>query len=243
MPLKKDIKLVRSLQQKKFRNELNLFVVEGKKMVEEALQSSFILHSLYTTDNAFHHELAIEVNNKEMEMMSSLTTASPYLVVLQKKDNPLPETKVLKDTVLVLDGIADPGNMGTILRTAEWFGIEHVFCSDDCVELYNPKTVQSTMGSLFRTNAYYHPVKELMDYLKSNDYRISGADMNGTYIYDHTFQTKEAIVIGSESHGLRSQMRECIDSYITIPTKGKAESLNASIATAIIVAEITRRKH
>lgn len=242
MPLKKDIKLVRSLQQKKFRNEHGLFLVEGKKMVEEALTSSFGLHSLYSTDELFNDERVIKVNNKEMEMMTALSSPSSYLAVLYKKENKLTEVLDLKGTVLVLDGIADPGNMGTILRTAEWFGIVHVFCTDDCVELYNPKTVQSTMGSLFRTTVVEAEAGEIVALLKSNDYRLTGADINGTSLYDFPLLPKEAIVIGSESHGIRTQMREAMDAYITIPGSGKAESLNASIATSIILSEVFRRK-
>ncbi len=241
VPLKKDIKLVRSLQQKKFRNEHHLFVVEGRKMVEEALQSSFRLHSLYSTEMLFHPEKDIPTNNKEMQMMSSLSTPSPYLAVLFKKENPLPAPTDLQQTVLILDGIADPGNMGTILRTAEWFGITHVFCTDDCVELYNPKTVQSTMGSLFRVNTVYASPQEIIDYLASNGFRLCGADMQGISLYEYSFQQKEAIVIGSESHGIRAEMRSGIDdNYITIPRKGNAESLNASVAASIILAEVFR---
>jgi len=242
MPLKKDIKLVRSLQQKKFRNEHGLFLVEGKKMVEEALTSSFRLHSLYTTDEHWGDERAIKVNSKEMEMMTALASSSPYLAVLHKKESKLTDVLDLKSTVVVLDGIADPGNMGTILRTAEWFGITTVLCTPDCVELYNPKTVQSTMGSLLRTTVVDAEMSDIMQLLKSNGYRVTGADMDGTSLYEFPFQSKEAIVIGSESHGIRPQMREAMDAFITIPGSGKAESLNASIAASIILSEVYRRK-
>lgn len=211
-------------------------------MVEEALASSFRLHSLYTTDEAFSDERAIKVNSKEMEMMTALNSPSSYLAILYKKENKLTEVLDLKSTVIVLDGIADPGNMGTILRTAEWFGITYIFCTDDCVELYNPKTVQSTMGSLFRTTVIEAEAGEIVALLKSKDYRLTGADMHGTSLYDFPFQPKEAIVIGSESHGIRAQMREAMDCYITIPGSGKSESLNASIAASIILSEIYRRR-
>jgi TrmH family RNA methyltransferase len=242
LPLKKDIKLVRSLQQKKFRNEHNLFVVEGKKMVDEALASRFKFHSLYSTDADYHTDKCHPVNRKEMEMMSSLSTASPYLAVLHKPNNTL-WPKATGNAVVVLDGIADPGNMGTILRTAEWFGIHQVFCTDDCVELYNPKTVQSTMGSLFRMQVHYAPAEEIIAFLKDNEYKLSGADMQGTSLYDYQFSSKEAIIIGSESHGIRNTMRDALaGNYITIPTQGKAESLNASIATSIILSELFRQR-
>jgi TrmH family RNA methyltransferase len=243
LPLKKDIKLVRSLQQKKFRNEHNLFVVEGKKMVDEALSSRFKLHSLYSTDAEYHTDKCNHVNRKEMEMMSSLSTASPYLAVLHKPSNTTQWPVATDNAVVVLDGIADPGNMGTILRTAEWFGLNQVFCTDDCVELYNPKVVQSTMGSLFRVHVHYASAEEIIAYLKENQYKPSGADMQGTSLYDYQFSTKEAIIIGSESHGIRATMRSALaNNYITIPKQGDAESLNASIATSIILSELFRQK-
>lgn len=242
IPLKKDLKLVRTLQQKKFRKEHGLFIVEGKKMVEEAIGSSFSLHSLYTTDNAFRTQKAILVNSKEMDMMSALHTPSDYLAVLHQKEDSLGKIEKPNSTVLLLDGIADPGNMGTILRSAEWFGIHTIFCTEDSVDLYNPKTVQSTMGSLFRVQVIYSTPKEIAVYLKENGYRLTGADMQGAPLYDFDFKQKDAIVIGSESHGIRPDMRSAIDSFITIPAGGKAESLNASVAASIILSEVFRKK-
>lgn len=243
VPLKKDIKLVRSLQQKKFRNEHQLFVVEGRKMVDEALTSRFKLHSLYSTDSAYHPGKCHHVTKKEMEMMSSLSTPSPYLAVLHKSPETEQWPKTLDNAVVILDGIADPGNLGTILRTAEWFGINHVFCTEDCVELYNPKTVQSTMGSLFRVHVHYAAAETIIRYLQENNYKLNGADMKGTSLYEYRFTNKEAIVIGSESHGIRDTMRQALDdNYITIPRHGHAESLNASVATSIILSELYRQK-
>ncbi len=240
VPLKKDVKLVRSLQQKKFRNEHGLFIVEGKKMVEEAMLSSFKLHSLYSTDSDFYPNETVGVSAKEMEMMTAMSSPSPYLAILHKKEFTLPNPSELNGSVLILDGIVDPGNMGTMLRTAEWFGVPHVFCTKDSVELYNPKTVQSTMGSLFRVTVCYIEAEEVISFLKKNDYRIIGADMSGTSLYEFAFETKDAIVIGSESHGIRQKMRTTIDSFITVPRGGTAESLNASIAASIILSEVFR---
>jgi len=133
--------------------------------------------------------------------------------------------------------------MGTIIRTCEWFGINHVYCTDDCVGLYNPKTVQSTMGSIFRVNVYYAKTEEILSLLKSKNYRIIGSDMSGTSLYDFSFKkNSDAFIIGSESHGIRTEMRNGIDEFITIPGEGKAESLNASVAASIILSEVYRRK-
>lgn len=239
MPLKKDIKLVRSLRQKKFRNEYGLFTAEGRKMVDEGLASSFRLHSLYSTDESFLPEKCIKLNSREMEMISSLSTPSAHLAVFHKKEQALPTR--LSGHILVLDGIADPGNMGTIIRSAEWFGISAVFCTDDCVELYNPKTVQATMGSLFRMGVHSAPAVEIINLLKTSGYYLLGADMKGTSIYEAAFGKKQAIVIGSESHGLRDTMKNAIDEYITIPGAGGAESLNASVAASVILSELYRR--
>lgn len=239
---KKDIKLVRSLKQKKFRNEFGLFIVEGKKMVEEALASSFQIHSLYTTDVKLHDDSFIQISNKEMEMMSALSSPSSHLAVLYEKENDLKSFSPLPSIVVVLDGIADPGNAGTILRTADWFGIKHVFFTNDCVELYNPKTVQSTMGSLFRMNVYTASSLEIIRTLKAGNYHLTGADMHGKSIYQTHFEEKQALIIGSESHGIREEMQTAIQNYVSIPGEGLTESLNAAIATSIVLSEIYRRK-
>lgn len=241
LPLKKDLKLVRQLHQKKFRVEHRLFIAEGKKMVEEAMASDFKLVALYTTDNAFavQHSTAMVVTTREMEMMSALSNSSQHLAVLQQKIfslNDLPES-----LLLVLDGIADPGNMGTIIRTADWFGISTILCTDDCVDIYNPKVVQSTMGSIFRLKVMSAPLDEIRSILIKNEYHTTGADLQGTELFQYTFQKKTALVIGSESHGIRKEMKAHLNDCITIPGSGNAESLNASVAAGIIMAAWKRQ--
>jgi|JI9StandDraft_1071089.scaffolds.fasta_scaffold03287_5 TrmH family RNA methyltransferase len=241
LPLKKDIKLVRSLHQKKFRNLNGLFFVEGLKMVQEALVSSFRVHSLYSTQDDFcsKHNGCIKVSEKEMEQLSALSSPSAHIVVLYQKAQPIPT--ISGSTLLVLDGISDPGNMGTIMRTAEWFGIKQLLCTPECVEVYNPKVVQSTMGSIFRVETAYLDVQSLVSTLRSKGYVLIGAEMNGTDLYEFDFPSKRAIVIGSESHGLNEEMKQALSNSITIPGHGKAESLNASIAASIILAESFRQ--
>jgi TrmH family RNA methyltransferase len=241
LPLKKDLKLVRQLHQKKFRTEHGLFFVEGKKMTEEAIGSAFELVALYTTDDSFveKHKHAFRITAKEMEMMSALSNASQHLVVLKQ---PTHKAQLLKENViLVLDGIADPGNMGTIMRTADWFGIKSIVCTSDSVEVYNPKVVQSTMGSIFRMKVVYESMVDLKEFLKQSDFHAIGADMQGKNLFDYSFPKKVAIVLGSESHGLRSEMRELLNDYITIKGAEAAESLNASVAAGIIMAEWFRK--
>jgi TrmH family RNA methyltransferase len=235
--LKKDIKWVRSLQQKKFRNESGCFGVEGRKGVEEGLQSFFKLHSLYTTDAdwAATNKQAIAVSAKEMEQMSGLATPSAHLAVFHQHEQ-TPDWNNAS-TVLVLDGIADPGNMGTIIRTAEWFGINTILCTQDCVELYNPKVVQATMGSVFRMCVTAVSDDALQQLLKSNDYYVVAADLKGTNIYTFDFNQKTAIIIGSESHGVRPAMRSLVQEFVTIPGSGRAESLNASVAATVFMSQ------
>ncbi len=242
LPLKKDIKLVRSLHQKKFRNLNGLFMVEGLKMVEEAIHSELVVHSLYSSNEIFcnHHSISIKVTAKEMEQMTALSSPSAHLAVLHQRNQTI--ANATGDTVIVLDGIADPGNLGTILRTAEWFGVQTIFCTPDCVELYNPKVVQSTMGSLFRMNVIYEEIPELVEWLISKDFVLIGAEMNGTNHFDFVFPSETALVIGSESHGISEEMKQFLNSSITIQGKGQAESLNASIATSILLAESFRQR-
>ena len=235
--MKKDIKWVRSLQQKKFRNESSCFVVEGRKGVEEGMKSYFKLHSLYTTDTdwANAHADAMLVPMREMEQMSSLSSPSPYLAVFHSNGNNAGWDR--SRSVMVLDGIADPGNMGTIIRTAEWFGIETILCTPDCVEIYNPKVVQATMGSVFRMHVIPLSEEEMARDLKANDYYIIAADLQGSSIYKFDFKQKLAIIIGSESHGVRPAMRSMVDEFVTIPGNGRAESLNASVAATVFLSQ------
>ncbi|MEZ4798351.1 MAG: RNA methyltransferase [Flavobacteriales bacterium] len=236
LPIKKDIKLVRSLSQKKFRKELGLFIVEGKKMVEEAIQSNFDVDAIYSTDPQWAESNdAFLVNAKEMEQMTALNNPSPYLAVLKAKNNIAPENT--DQFHLILDGISDPGNMGTILRTCEWFGIHQVVCSEDCVELYNPKVVQSTMGSIFRVNVTYCNIQEYADKLRSRNFNIYGADLEGDDALKSEIANKSVLVIGSESHGIRPQMEQKLTHKLFIPGRGEAESLNAAVATSILVAQ------
>ncbi len=241
LPLKKDIKLVRSLHQKKFRNLNGLFLVEGLKMVEEAILSDFAVHSLYSTNESFCnlHSDCMKVTAKEMEQMTALSSPSAHLAVLHQKNQSIANSS--GETIIVLDGISDPGNLGTILRTAEWFGVESIFCTPACVELYNPKVVQSTMGSLFRMKVIYAEITSMVEWLKSKDFVLIGAEMNGTNHFDFSFPQKNALVIGSESHGISDELNQHLKASITIQGKGRTESLNASIATSILLAELFRQ--
>ena len=244
MLTKNTIKQIASLRQQKFRKELGLFVVEGRKMVEELLHSQFETVGLYATE-AFladypsfaNAEIASEV---QMQQMSGQDTPPGILAVVR-----IPEQGDIKTSsrfVLVLDGIANPGNMGTLIRTAEWFGIQDVICSNDCVELWNPKTVQATMGSLFRVKVWKTDLPVFLQKAKSERKAVYGALLNGEDLFQMPTKPEGVIVIGSESHGIRPEVLPCITHPITIPrVSGSAtESLNAAVAGGIIIAEMTK---
>jgi len=235
LPIKKDLKLVKSLHQKKFRKEHGLFLIEGKKPVEEALQSTFKLHSLYSCDEAFLERFnqGILVNSKDMAQISALNTPSDYLAVLHVPD--MNSAQFQSTNQILLDGISDPGNMGTILRTADWFGFNEIVCSEDTVELYNPKVVQSTMGSLFRVKVIYVDLPTYSKALVEKGYTIAGADLDGVNSFDYHFPEKTALVIGSESHGIRPNIESLLTQKVHIPGAGNAESLNAGIAAGILL--------
>ncbi|MFM9985747.1 MAG: TrmH family RNA methyltransferase [Flavobacteriales bacterium] len=242
LPLKKDLKLMRSLHQKKFRNETGLFIVEGKKMVEEAIQSDFDVHSIYTTDPEWKSGSteACLIPAREMETISGLTTPAGYIAAVHQSGNkPLTTTEKF---VFVLDGINDPGNLGTILRTADWFGVKSIICTPETVDVYNPKVVQSTMGSIFNTRLHYLNVEIISKWANENGYTFLGADLSGADVFGLSFPTKTAMVIGSESHGIRDAMRAHIRQFVHIPGNGKAESLNAGVAAAIVVSQWFRTK-
>ena len=244
MLTKNTIKQIASLRQQKFRKELGLFVVEGRKMVEELLHSQFETVGLYATE-AFladypsfaNAEIASEV---QMQQMSGQDTPPGILAVVR-----IPEQGDIKTAsrfVLALDGIANPGNMGTLIRTTEWFGISDVVCSNDCVELWNPKTVQATMGSLFRVKVWKTDLSVFLQKAKDEGNAVYGALLNGENLFQMPSKPKGVIVIGSESHGIRPEVLPCITHPVTIPRVGGSatESLNAAVAGGIIIAEMTR---
>ena len=244
MLTKNTIKQIASLRQQKFRKELGLFVVEGRKMTEELLHSNFETVGLYATEAFLTDYPAFTetetVSDVQMQQMSGQDTPPGILAVVRipKQD----EINVSSRIVLALDGIANPGNMGTLIRTAEWFGIQDMVCSSDCVELWNPKVVQATMGSLFRVKVWKTELPVFLQKAKNDGNAIYGALLEGENLFEMKGKPKGIIVIGSESHGIRKEVLPCITHPITIPRVGGSatESLNAAVAGAILMAEMTR---
>lgn len=182
-----------------------------------------------------------EISVTDIEKVSSLKTPQDIIAVVKIPAWPaLTNVQLKQKFSLVLDGIQDPGNMGTIIRTADWFGIGHIICSDDTVDVYNPKVVQASMGSLSRINVHY---TNLTTILPQIGLPIFGAMLNGDNIYTTDFGAEGLIVMGNEGNGLRPGVEQLINKAITIPRTGKAESLNVGIATALFCSEINRKSY
>ena len=233
-----EIKKLRSLREKKFRDECSLFVVEGDKLVQEALQSGWDVEKIYRTE---------EIGAEAMSRISMLSSPSPSLaVVRQKKDAFIPGQDLPSGLYLALDCIRDPGNLGTILRIADWFGIRAVFASPDSVELYNPKVVQSTMGSVFRVEFHRCDIPALCSGVISSGGSVLGTFLDGEDIYkaDIAPGNVSLIVIGNEANGISEAVEKLVSKRLTIPSYSLScgpESLNAAVATAVAVSELKRR--
>ena len=251
---KSQITFIKSLQHKKHRVAERQFVIEGEKLIHEFIHSKFNIRTIYTTDNhyLYYEQLCSKVSKKieivctkydVIERMSSLVNASESLAIVDMPDDGVKidyNEWIERDSlVLLLDEIRDPGNMGSIIRIADWFGIHQIVCSEQCVDLYNPKVVQSTMGSITRTQVEYRNLSDLIQEYKGIP--VYGALLDGINIYDNAEQMKGFVLMGSESHGISQDLRAMVSHPVMIPRYGEAESLNVSIATAVLCAEARRR--
>jgi len=227
---------LRHLRLKKHREAKQLFTAEGVKIANEIWkQNRYNIHSIYVTEKYFAeklpqtlHSKSFIISNKELESVSDLQTPNEIICVLHQRE--LYET-VESNVVLALDGISDPGNLGTIIRTADWFGINTIIASENCVDVFNQKTLQSTMGSFLRVNVRY---LNLCEYLQQSGKTKYAALLEGKNLHEVQFEKESIIIIGSESHGISNEILKTKHEAITIPKIGKAESLNAAIATSII---------
>jgi TrmH family RNA methyltransferase len=238
---KNEIKLIRSLQQKKFRMQEQLFVVEGKKAVEDALKMSGSVVKVFTTDGEFSEEMKVPlIHSRDMEQISSLTNAPGYLAVLKQSLTSLAATK--GKTFCIANSISEPGNLGTLIRTCECFGIEAFLLDEHCVDPFNPKVVQATMGSILRLSIVMTSGQEIIQFCKSNAIPVLAADLNGTPIQEFHAPEKWALVVGSESHGVSNEFVHAAQERLTIPAMGEAESLNAAIAAGIALYVLSTSK-
>lgn len=244
---KNKIKYIQSLKDKKHRNEQKTFVAEGNKMVTELLECMQCQMLIATKDflaslNKTNAEEIIEVNNEELARASFLKNPQQAIAVFYQPQYS-EHINIDDQLCLALDGIQDPGNLGTIVRLADWYGIKHVFCSTDTADIYNPKVVQATMGALARVNVHY---VELADFLNNNSHLpIYGTLLDGKNMYEQTITPNGIIVMGNEGNGIRSEIEKLIQRKLYIPNypigQETSESLNVAIATAIICAEFRRR--
>jgi TrmH family RNA methyltransferase len=220
--------------------------VEGQKSIIEFIDSDYSIEAVYHTTPFDSKVLKLsqkinfcEISVTDLEKISSLKTPQGALALIKIPEWPILRYELLKEKFsLVLDGVQDPGNMGTIIRIADWFGIENIICSEDTVDAYNSKVVQASMGSLARVKVHYQSLAELLTQTKLP---IFGALLNGKSIYDTRFGREGLIVMGNEGNGIRPEIEKLIGNTVTIPRTGKAESLNVAIATALFCSEITRK--
>lgn len=234
------IKILQSLDKKKFRQKYNLFLIEGNKTIRELRNSPYKLSEIYSLDG---HDFGIKefddlvtiISESELKKISFLQHPKDSLAVCE-----LPEAYLDENCQrnIVLDGIQDPGNLGTIIRLADWFGIEQIICSEDTVDVFNPKVIQATMGSFARVNVCYTDISEFLARTKIPNL---GTDMDGENIYSFKFPEAFNLILGNEGNGIRRETEEVLDKKITIPRFGKkqaTESLNVSVAAGIILGEI-----
>ena len=233
---KKHLKLITSLKQKKFRQQEQLFVVEGVKGVEEFINSEFELFLLFSTEAIFGVE-TILVSDKELQKLSGLkspNTVVAIFVIPQRKQT------IFDGLVLALDDVRDPGNLGTIIRLCDWFGVKNIVCSNTTVDCYNSKVVQATMGSLTRVNIQY---TDLDVFIAAYKYDVFGTFMNGHKIYEQTLPNRGLIVMGNEANGISKSIESLVSVKLSIPRFGdlkSTESLNVATAAAIVLSEFKR---
>ncbi|WP_304036200.1 TrmH family RNA methyltransferase [Mesonia mobilis] len=237
---KGQIKLINSLSQKKYRQKNALFVAEGIKVIKELLNSNFELERLFSEADLFFTE-----NNKmqlleanELKKITKLATAQTALALFK-----IPQKKqtITEDFIVALDGVRDPGNLGTIIRLCDWFGVKQLLCSKDTVDCYNEKVVQATMGSIARVEVIYGDLAEEISKL---DLPVFGTFMNGENIYESSLSFKGILVLGNEANGISDEIKQLSKHQISIPQFGETkntESLNVATATAILLSEFKRR--
>lgn len=236
------IKKLQSLDKKKFRQKYNLFLVEGNKNIRELLHSKFKITEIFSinpTDLDFPDSIVNWIDERELKKISFLQNPKDSIAVCEIQEEKLMENC---DFQLVLDGIQDPGNLGTIIRLADWFGIEQMICSKDTVDFYNPKVIQASMGSFTRVNIVY---QDLDFFLKNSPNINLGTDMDGENIYKFQFPEKINLILGNEGNGIRPEIEKLLQNKITIPRFGKSkatESLNVSMAAGIVLGQLFSNK-
>lgn len=249
------IRLVASLRSGKQRQKSDLYIVEGDKLVREYLDEGTSVRYLFATspflstltDKTSRNAGRItEVTENELKLLSSLTTPNGALALAEKKTGSYNSSLFAGRLTLVLDNIRDPGNTGTILRLAAWYGIEQVICSPGCVDIYNPKVVQATMGALLHVTVTYHNLKEVLNDAANRGIPVMATTLDGKPVYSEQLPVSALILLGNESRGLSRELVPLVTDRVTIPMFGKGgtgiESLNVATAAAIIISEFMRNR-
>lgn len=231
-----DTKLINSLVKKKFRQKYNKFVVEGVKNIKEVLNSSIYVEKIYSIDDTFddYPSKNVLITERELKKISQLVTPNTALAVCE-----IPQEKKIQKNgfIIALDDIRDPGNLGTIIRMADWFGIQQIVCSKETVDLYNPKVIQSTMGSFIRVQINY---TDLEEFFETYSHPILGTFMDGENLYKTKLPEKAVLLMGNEANGISEKLESFVTQRLSIPRMGKlqqTESLNVAMATSIILGE------
>jgi len=249
---KQNIELIRSLTHKKNREQTGLFVAEGSKLVFDLLKTSLIPKEIFlTADGLSACDLkllpfnAVQLSDKEMERISAFKNPSSILALFEIPTYQEVESPSFDGLNLVLDGLQDPGNLGTIIRLADWFGIGQIFCSENCVDNYNPKCIQSTMGAIARVRVHYLDLTKLLKEAVGQNIAIYGTYMDGENLYQTELTSQALIVMGSEGKGISSDLNRFLTKKISIPAyqagNRELESLNVAVSAAIVCAEFRRR--
>jgi TrmH family RNA methyltransferase len=246
---KNRIKYIQSLKEKKHRSLHNTFVAEGEKLVFDLLatcrcQYIAALPEILTAHREIEADEIVVASEKELKMATFLKTAPQVIAVFYRPQDEIAQIDLSDKLHLVLDGVQDPGNVGAIIRIADWFGIEHIICSEDTADLYNPKTVQATMGAIARVKVYYTALVSFLE--QQSHLPIYGTFLEGGDLYSEPLTENGFIVMGSEGRGISSEVAKLINRSLFIPSypagRATSESLNVAAATAVVCAEFCRRK-
>lgn len=240
MVTKSQIKLITSLQQKKFRIKHQLFFVEGTKVIQEFYQAGWKLHSLFTTSiiSGLPESKTTEISSTDLKKISALKSPNTALAVFEIS---APKNYTNKGIQVALDDVRDPGNLGTIIRLCDWFGVQHLICSDNTVDCYNPKVLQASMGSLARVNVLYTKLETF--FTNENSLPVYGAFMEGQSVYEEQLPDEAILLMGNEGKGISEQLERYLTKKVSIPQFGNSnetESLNVAMATSILLSEFHR---
>ncbi len=243
--------IIQNLEKKKFREKYNLFKIEGEKLVQELFLSDMKVDTLIARPSWIERNRrkaqsynTIEVNEIEMGRVSNFKSLPEVIALAQIPVKEHSPEEIKNELSIVLNGIQDPGNLGTILRLSDWFGVRHVFCDHDCANIFNPKSVQASMGAIFRVNVFYLDLVEFIPQFVDQDFPCYGAFLEGENIYRTELRTKGFIVMGNEGNGISPEIERFVTRKITIPSFAHSpystESLNVGVATGIILSEFKR---